>query len=155
MAFAWTLLIGFFMVLAWYTDRRAKKYQRKYLSAAEAAEKEMAKADSVPINRSITAGGRLACGMSLCKAAKFGEERDRLEALYAKWEPRAAGLRGVADWLKGCKGRKLPYTVGAVDFATVLWAIDKFGLWPYLTSDKVVEASKLAWAWVQTLLVKS
>ncbi len=81
----------------------------------------------------------------------FGSQLQLLKAYETKEKQRTRWIKSAqklearsrqADWLKSLSGRKLPYTFGLVDMATVLYVLDRVGglefepteLWQRLTT---------------------
>ncbi len=73
------------------------------------------------------------------KLAVLAEKRDRLEAGYLSWHQRAERLGKFRQRLSAWKGRKLPYTFGAIDVACAMSLIDYFGAGHYLNARHLVE----------------
>jgi hypothetical protein len=57
----------------------------------------------------------------------LAQKRDRVEAKYAAWQIFSEKFGRFVGRVQGWKGRKLPYTLGAVDVAFVLGVIDYLG----------------------------
>ena len=73
------------------------------------------------------------------KLAMLADKRDRMEASYTTWHRRAERLGKLRHRLRAWKGRKLPYTFGALDVACAMSLIDYFGAGHYLNARHVVE----------------
>lgn len=73
------------------------------------------------------------------KLALLADKRDRLEASYLTWHQRAERLGKLRQRLRAWKGRKLPYTFGALDVACVMGLIDYLGAGHYLNARQLVE----------------
>jgi len=71
--------------------------------------------------------------------AMLAQKRDRLEARFSTSHSRAERLGKFRQRLRAWKGRKLPYTFGALDVATTLALIDYFGAGQYLNARHLVE----------------
>jgi hypothetical protein len=71
--------------------------------------------------------------------------RDRVEAKYfawQRWSDRCAGwVNAVSDW----KGKKLPYTLGAVDVWMLLYTVDYLGVGQYLSANALIDALTALW----------
>ncbi len=67
------------------------------------------------------------------------QKRDRLEEKHQAWERRQDRLNGVIARVRAWKGRKLPYTFGVLDVASVMYVIDRYGLHEYLSADRLME----------------
>jgi hypothetical protein len=64
--------------------------------------------------------------------ALLAHKRDRLETSFSTWHNRAERLGKLRHWLRAWKGRKLPYTFGALDVACAMSLIDYFGAGQYV-----------------------
>jgi hypothetical protein len=73
------------------------------------------------------------------KLALLAEKRDRMETRYSTWHRRAERASRLRQRLRAWKGRKLPYTFGALDVACALSLIDYFGAGHYLNARQLVE----------------
>jgi hypothetical protein len=73
------------------------------------------------------------------KLAMLADKRDRMEASYTTWHRRAERLGKLRHRLRAWKGRKLPYTFGALDVACAMSLIDYLGAGHYLNARHVVE----------------
>jgi hypothetical protein len=72
-------------------------------------------------------------------------QRDRVEAKYFAWQ-RAADrvthwIQAVREW----KGKKLPYTLGAVDVWMLLSLVDYFGVGQYVSAGAMLQAVLSLW----------
>jgi hypothetical protein len=72
--------------------------------------------------------------------ALLAQKRDKVETRYSAWHRRAERLGKLRHRLRAWKGRKLPYTFGALDVAATLGLIDYFGAGQYLNARQLVEA---------------
>ena len=73
------------------------------------------------------------------KLAMLADKRDRMETSYTNWHRRAERLGKLRQRLRAWKGRKLPYTFGALDVACVMGVVDYLGASHYLNARQVVE----------------
>jgi hypothetical protein len=73
------------------------------------------------------------------KLAILAEKHDRLEASFLAWHQRAERLGKLRQRLGDWKGRKLPYTFGAIDVACAMSLIDYLGAGHYLNARHLVE----------------
>jgi hypothetical protein len=74
--------------------------------------------------------------------ALLADKRDRLEAHNYRWQRVADRLGRAVHGLRAWKGRKLPYTFGAVDVSLVLYLIDRFGLQNYASWESLLEGAR-------------
>ena len=78
------------------------------------------KAYEVQVGRTNAFGSQL-------KLLKAYEAKETLRARWIRAAQKLEARNRQADWLKSLSGRKLPYTFGLVDMATVLYILDRFG----------------------------
>jgi len=73
------------------------------------------------------------------------QKRDRVETKYFAWQRRAdrvgAWVKNLLDW----KGKKLPYTLGAVDVWLLFGLIDYAGVGEYLSMQTAFYAAMTLW----------
>ncbi len=74
------------------------------------------------------------------KLAMLAEKRDSVESAFVRWDRRSERFAKLRERLRAWKGRKLPYTFGALDVAFVLSAIDYLGAGQFLSARHLVEA---------------
>ncbi len=131
---AFVLVIGFAGFLA---RRRAKALEAKYTRIARQADQLLRQASFKEGNSNrqdpyLAAKRQYALGQVVYK-------RDRVEARYAFWQNLSDKLSQFAARVRGWKGRKLPYTFGVVDVASVLWLIDRLGFGDYVSAGRLLE----------------
>jgi hypothetical protein len=136
MIFLYTVLRVLLGTVAFLFGRRAARLEKRYIRSAQAADRILRAGVYKPGN-----GGR----PDLCLAAKqqyqLGQlvhQRDQLEQRYAAWRDRAERLRRWSAGLRDWQGRKLPYTLGAVDVACVLGVIDYLGMGEYVSARRLL-----------------
>lgn len=71
--------------------------------------------------------------------AMLAQKRDRMESRFSKCHSRAERLGKLRQRMRAWKGRKLPYTFGALDVATTLGLIDYFGAGQYVNAHRLVD----------------
>jgi hypothetical protein len=76
------------------------------------------------------------------RLALLAESRDRLEARHYAWQRLADRLGGALRRVRSWKGRKLPYTCGAVDVGVVMYLIDRFGPYDYARWESWLETAR-------------
>lgn len=88
-----------------------------------------------------------------CKAAQrqyllglMAQRKDRIEAKHFAWLNRADNLARFIDCLRHWKGKKLPYSLGALDVWLFLCLIDDLGAAQYLSARKLIELVTSLWA---------
>jgi hypothetical protein len=137
MIFLYTVLRVLLGTASFLVGRRAARLEKKYIRAAQAADRILKAGVYKPGN-----GGR----PDVCLAAKqqyqlgrLVQERDQLEQRYVAWQHRADRLRRWAAGLRDWKGKKLPYTLGALDVACVLGVIDWLGFGEYVNARRLLD----------------
>jgi len=80
-----------------------------------------------------------------CKSARrqyelgqLVDKRERLESKHFRWQLLADKLNRWLTRLRAWKGRKIPYTLGAVDVWLVMSVVDKLGVGPYVNAQTVL-----------------
>jgi hypothetical protein len=73
------------------------------------------------------------------RLAMLAEKRDHMETSYSTWHRRAEQVGKLRQRLHAWKGRKLPYTFGALDVTCVLGLVDYLGAGHYLNARHLVE----------------
>jgi hypothetical protein len=71
-------------------------------------------------------------------------ERDRIEAKHFAWQRWTDRLTGWVNTAGDWKGKKLPYSMGAVDVWMILCLIDYFGVGQYVSTWNVLQIV-MAW----------
>jgi hypothetical protein len=144
MILVYTLLLALLATASFLIGRRAARLERKYYRAAEAADRVLRATPTRPGN------GNKA---DVCTVAKqqyllgrLVQQRDQLEQRYVVWQKRAARVRGWTQRLREWKGKKLPYTLGALDVTAVLGLIDYLGVGQHVSAGRLVQ---LITSWFQ------
>ena len=123
--FLYTLLLLFLAALQVLIDRRAARLERKYARAARDVDR---------LAREPLYKGGNTSRPDLTVAAKrqyqlglLAQRRDRLEAKHETWQAARDKVAGLVARIRTWKGKKLPYTLGILDFGFVLYLIDTVG----------------------------
>jgi hypothetical protein len=136
MILLYTTLIFVLGAAAFVIGRRVKSLEKKYARVAKEADslsKQFVykEGNSNRVDPFVTAKRQYMLGLLV-------QKRDRVEAKYFAWQSLGDKFkRGVAK-LKSWKGKKLPYTFGAVDVACVLGAIDYLGFQDYVSVHALI-----------------
>jgi hypothetical protein len=137
MIFLYTLLRVLLGTTGFLVGRRAARLEKKYIRAAQAADRILRTGIYKPGN-----GGR----PDVCLAAKqqyqlgqLVQERDQYEQRYTVWQRRADRLRRWSAGLRDWRGKKLPYTLGALDVACVLGVVDWLGFGEYVNARRLLD----------------
>jgi hypothetical protein len=126
MILIYALIVLLFGTAAALTGRRARKLERRYANAARQADM---------LAKELNFRGGNCVRPDAFQTAKRQYElgrlvqiRDRLEEKHHKWEARASKFRKLKTHLQNCKGRFLPYALGAVDVVGAFLALAVFGI---------------------------
>ncbi len=137
MILVYALLILLLVVARYVIVRRVASLERKYVRVARSTD-ELLKAQQVrPGN-----GGKPDPYATARQAYLLGqavERRERLEGRYHAWQKFAGRFGALVGALRGWKGRKLPYVVGALDVLLTLGALDYLGYRDQLSAHAVVD----------------
>lgn len=117
-------------------DRRARQLERKYARTAAAADQILREPIFKQGNTSKP---------DLCQSAKryyvlgqLIQKRDRLEIKHEAWQALADRLAASVTRVRDWKGKKLPYTFGALDVSALLYALDALGAGDYVNAKVVL-----------------
>lgn len=137
MILLYTSLLILLGTASFVIGRRARRLERRYVTAAQAVDRLFNREAVRPGNSSKP---------DVCQAAKrhyqLGQlvaERDRIEQKYVTWQQAADKLSRAVARVRGWKGQKLPYTLGILDVSGALLAIDYLGVGQYVSVRRVVE----------------
>jgi hypothetical protein len=125
MIFLYSFLLLFLGAVKLLVDRRVARLEKKYCTTAKAAERLVREPPYRPGN-----GNR----PDPCEGAKrqyqlglLVQKRDRLEARYAAWQGCSEKFGRFVSRARAWKGKKLPYTMGALDVSAVFYLADRLG----------------------------
>jgi hypothetical protein len=126
MILLYTSLIFVLGAASFLIGRRVKALEKKYAKAAKEADallKQFSYKDgnSNRADPCVTAKRQFMLGLMV-------QKRDRVEAKYVAWQGLADRFRRYVSALKSWKGKKLPYTFGAVDVACMMGLVDYLGV---------------------------
>ena len=130
MIFLYSSVLLVLGVAKFLIGRRVKALETKYARVAKEAD-ALAKqggfkdGNSNRLDPCLTAKRQYLLGL-------LAQKRDRVEAKYAAWQTFSEKFGRYVRHAQSWKGRKLPYTFGAVDVACVLGAIDYLGFSEYV-----------------------
>jgi hypothetical protein len=137
MIFLYSLLLILCSGVKLIVQRRAQALGRAYSKVAEAVQKRLRETLLKPGNGAKP---------DPCQLAKVQFElgylvakRDKLEAKHFAWQGWAENLSRWVNTLSTWKGKKLPYTLGAVDFWLLLSAIDALGVGELVSARRVFD----------------
>jgi hypothetical protein len=138
MILLYTLLLFLLGLVKLLVGWRARALERKFMSVAAAVDKMLREADFKPGNSNKADP----CAMAKRTVAlgELVQKRDRVEANYFAWQRWADRLKNWMHAIHDWKGKKLPYTLGAVDVWMLLCLIDYLGVGEYFSTTAVIQA---------------
>ena len=141
MILIYTGLVLILAIAGFLIQRRVARLERKYGRIAKQAQQ-------VALEPAFKPGTRL----DPCQIAKrqyqlglLVQKRDRVENKVHTWQSFGDRFTRVTARVKGFKGKKLPYTFGAVDVSCLLYAVDYAGVGHHINLAQ-------AWRWLMTLV---
>ena len=137
MIFLYTLLLLLVGVVHFLIKRRVAAVEKKYAGVVKEADQLLRQGGYREGNSNRQDPYQSA--KRQYKLALLADKRDCTEASYSKWQGRAESPSKLRQRLRAWKGRKLPYTFGAVDVACALSLIDYLGAGHYLNARHLME----------------
>ncbi len=137
MIFLYTALLLLVGVVYFLVQRRVAALEKKYASVVKEADTLLRQSSYREGNSNRQDPYQSA--KRQYKLALLVDKRDRLEASYLTWHQRAEQLSKLRQRLRAWKGRKLPYTFGAIDVACVLSLIDYLGAGQHVNVRHLME----------------
>lgn len=137
MIFLYTALLLLVGVVHFLIKRRVAALEKKYSSVVKEADDLIRQGNYREGNSNRPDPYQTA--KRQYKLALLAEKRDRMETRYSTWHRRAERLSKLRQRLRAWKGRKLPYTFGALDVACAMSLVDYFGASHYLNARQLVE----------------
>lgn len=143
MILLYTMLLFLLGAINFLVIWRARVMERKYVRVVAELEAMLREPEYKPGNSNkfdpcITAKRTLILG-------ELVQKRDRVEAKYFGWQRRAdrvgAWVKNLLDW----KGKKLPYTLGAVDVWLLFGLIDYAGVGEFVSMQAAFNAAMTLW----------
>lgn len=123
--------------------RRAAALEKKFVRLSGQANELVHQAASRPGNSNR--GDPYEAAKRQYQLALLATRRDRVEARYGAWQDRADRVGKLRVRLRGWKGKKLPYTFGALDVAGLLALADYLGASHYLSVRALVQTLTSFW----------
>jgi hypothetical protein len=124
-------------IVAFLARSRARALESKYARVARQAE-QLLRQSNMKEGNSNRNDPYLAAKRQYV-LGQVAQKRDRVEVRYTSWQQFSEKLDRLAGRVRGWKGFKLPYTFGALDVASVLWAIDHFGFGDHVSVRHLFE----------------
>ncbi len=137
MIFVYSLLLILCSGVKFVVQRRAAGLGRAYSKLAEAVQKRLRETLFKPGNGSKPDPCQLA--KVQFELGSLVAQRDKVEAKHFAWQAWAEKLNRWVNTLSTWKGKKLPYTLGAVDLWLLLSAIDTLGVGEFVSARRVYD----------------
>jgi len=134
------LLLGMVKLLL---SVRARGLERKFTRVSAAVDQLLRQPDHKPGNSNKV--DPCASAKRTLMLGQLVEQRDRVEAKYFAWQRSADRVAHCISVVREWKGKKLPYTLGAVDVWMLLSLVDYFGVAQYVSAGAMVEALMTMW----------
>lgn len=138
MILLYTMFLFLLGMLKGMVGWRARGLERKFVRLAADVDKLLKEGDVKPGNKSMADPCLVAKRMLALGA--LVEKRDRVEAKYFVWQRWTDRLTKWVNGLREWKGKKLPYTLGAVDVWMLMCLVDYLGLGEYFSTMALVHA---------------
>jgi hypothetical protein len=138
MVLIYTLLLVALGTAHFLVKRRTAALEKKFVRVARQADAVLRLTATRPGNCSRHDAYEAAKRQYLL--ALLATKRDRIEARYTKWQARSERLAKVRARIRAWKGRKVPYTMGALDVVGALALIDYLGAGRYVNARGLVDA---------------
>lgn len=136
MILLYTMLLTLLGSVKLMVSLRAKALERKFVRLAASVTQLLRETEFKPGNGKAdpcaTAKRTLALGQLV-------EKRDHVEAKYFTWQRWTDRLTKWVGALSDWKGKKLPYTMGAIDIWMMFGLVDYFGVGEFLSVRSVIE----------------
>ena len=137
MILLYTLLLFLLGTIMWLIRMHARVLERKFMRVAAAVEAMLRQPDTKPGN-SNKADPCLSAKRTLL-LGQLVAERDRVEAKHFAWQRRADRMTGWFTAVREWQGKKLPYTLGAVDVWMLMHLIDYLGVGAIVNTTNAIE----------------
>jgi hypothetical protein len=137
MIFLYSAFVFLLGVVGFLARRRAASLEVKYTSIARQADQLLRQSTAKEGNSNrhdpyVAAKRQYVLG-------QIAYKRDRVEARYTSWQQLSEKLDRFTRRVGGWKGRKLPYSFGVLDVASILWLVDYLGFGDYVSVRHVIE----------------
>jgi hypothetical protein len=139
MILIYTFVLIVLGVIGFLINRRVVALEKKYTKTAGEAEKVLLKQTML---RQGNSNSKLDTAESAKRQFQLGQlvqKRDFLEDKHLAWQSFADRYGRWVNRLREWKGRKLPYTMGALDVSGALYLIDYFGVGHYINIQNMLQ----------------
>jgi hypothetical protein len=138
MIFVYTLLLVALGAAHFLVKRRTAALEKKFIRVARQADAVLRLSGTRPGN--CNRHDAYEAAKRQYQLALLATKRDRIESRYTKWLARSERLSKVRARVRAWKGKKLPYTMGALDVMGGLALIDYLGAGRYVNARGLVDA---------------
>jgi hypothetical protein len=122
---------------------RARALERKFTRVSAAVDQLLRMPDHKPGNSNKV--DPCASAKRTLMLGQMVQQRDRVEAKYFAWQRCADRVAHWIQAIRAWKGKKLPYTLGAVDVWMMLSLVDYLGMGQYVSAGAMIEAVLVMW----------
>jgi hypothetical protein len=137
MILLYTLVLFLLAFVMWLVRLRARALERKYVKVAGAVDALLRQPDYKPGNSNKA--DPCASAKRTLLLGQLVEQRDRVEAKHFAWQRWADRLTAWFTNVREWQGKKLPYTLGAVDVWMLMHLIDYLGVGQIVNTQTAVE----------------
>jgi hypothetical protein len=143
MIFLYTVVLLLLGLAKLLIGRRVAALEKKYARAATAAADLLTKplykpGNAAKIDPYITAKRQYQLG-------QLAQKRDYLEAKYEAWQHFGDKFGRIVTAVRNWRGKKLPYTLGALDVLMLLTLLDYLGVGEYVSGRRLIQ---MVTAWI-------
>ena len=143
MILLYTMMLFVLGMFKFTLSLRARALERKYVKLAVAVDTLLRQAEYKPGNSNKV--DPCASAKRTLHLGQLVEQRDRVEAKHVAWQLWADRLTRWFTNVREWQGKKLPYTLGAVDVWMLMNAIDYFGVGQVLNTTNAIEMVATLW----------
>jgi hypothetical protein len=151
MVFLYTVLLAFLGLIKVMVARRAASLEKRYTRVASEVGKRAHEAGLKPGNGTPRDDMAAQHAKRQFELGLLASKRDRLEAKHFYWQSRADNLTHLVERVRNWRGKKLPYTLGAMDVWLAMSLVDYLGMGQVISVQRVYETVS---AQVSTYLAK-
>jgi hypothetical protein len=137
MILLYTLLLLLLGLIKLFVSLRARALERKYTGVAVTVDRLVRETDFKFGNANRT--DPCSSAKRTFRLGQLVEQRDRLEGKYVAWARWLERLNRWVNAARNWKGKKLPYTLGALDVWLLLYLIDNLGAGRYVSARSAIE----------------
>lgn len=144
MILLYTTLLTLLGLVKLLVSMRTRALERKFVGLAAAVGQLLRESELKPGNTNKT--DPCASAKRVLALGQLVDKRDRVEAKYFAWQRWTDRLSGLMSKLSDWKGKKLPYTLGAIDVWMLFGLVDYLGVGDFLSTRAVIESVVAYWA---------